>query len=149
MTSARERGSRRGVDGVGYQGRDVEAVVGELVAGGVAVVADVRLAPVSRKRGFAKRAFAAALADAGIGYRHLPALGNPRPNRAGFAATGTDLNRARMRYAALLERPEAQAALAEIAELARTGTVALLCFEADERHCHRHVLLERLTQAPA
>jgi uncharacterized protein (DUF488 family) len=149
MTGAKDRDSRAEVVGVGYQGRDVEAVVDELVARTVAVVVDVRLTPVSRKRGFAKRALAATLAEAGIGYRHLPALGNPQANRAGFAATGTELNRARARYAALLERPEAQAALAEITELARTGTVALLCFEADERHCHRHVLLESLARATA
>lgn len=136
-----------GVIGVGYQGRDVGAVLAELAAAGVTVVADVRLTPVSRKRGFAKRALAAALAEARIGYRHLPALGNPRPNRPGFARSGAELDQARARYAAGLDRPEAEAALAEIAELARAGTVALLCFEADERHCHRHVLLERLQQA--
>lgn len=135
--------------GIGYQGRDVEAVVADLVAAGVTMVVDVRLTPVSRKRGFAKRALAATLAEAGIDYRHLPALGNPRPNRAGFAATGVELARARARYAALLERPDAMDALAEVTELARRGTVALLCFEADEEHCHRHVLLERLSRTIA
>jgi uncharacterized protein YeaO (DUF488 family) len=44
------------------------------------------------------------------------------------------------RYLAGLERPEARAALAETAELARAGRVTLLCGCADEQRCHRTLL---------
>jgi uncharacterized protein YeaO (DUF488 family) len=44
------------------------------------------------------------------------------------------------RYLAGLDRPEAQEAIAEVRELARAGTVTLLCGCADENHCHRSLL---------
>ena len=45
------------------------------------------------------------------------------------------------RYLAGLERPEAQAAIAEVRALAREGRVTLLCGCADETRCHRSLLL--------
>ena len=48
------------------------------------------------------------------------------------------------RYLADLSRPEAQAAIAEVRELARQGPVTLLCGCADERHCHRSLLAKYL-----
>jgi uncharacterized protein YeaO (DUF488 family) len=44
------------------------------------------------------------------------------------------------RYLAGLERPEAQAAIAEVRERARRGRVTLLCGCADAEHCHRTLL---------
>lgn len=44
------------------------------------------------------------------------------------------------RYLAGLERPEAQAEVAQVRELARAGAVTLLCGCADETHCHRSLL---------
>ena len=44
------------------------------------------------------------------------------------------------RYLAGLERPEAQAAVAEVRQLARKSTVTLLCGCPDEARCHRSLL---------
>ena len=44
------------------------------------------------------------------------------------------------RYLACLERPEAQAQLAQIRDLAHDGAVTLLCGCADEARCHRSLL---------
>ena len=44
------------------------------------------------------------------------------------------------RYLAGLERPEAQAAVAEVRRRAQRTRVTLLCGCADERHCHRSLL---------
>jgi uncharacterized protein YeaO (DUF488 family) len=44
------------------------------------------------------------------------------------------------RYFAGLERPEAHAALVEVAGLARAGRVTLLCGCAGEQRCHRTLL---------
>jgi uncharacterized protein YeaO (DUF488 family) len=41
------------------------------------------------------------------------------------------------RYLAGLERPEAQAAIAEVRRRAREGRVTLLCGCEDEQRCHR------------
>lgn len=48
------------------------------------------------------------------------------------------------RYFEGLRRPEAQAAIAEVRELARKGPVTLLCGCADDRRCHRSLLADYL-----
>jgi len=48
------------------------------------------------------------------------------------------------RYLAGLARPPAQAALAEVRELARRGRVTLLCGCADPEQCHRTLLQRHL-----
>lgn len=132
-----------GIVGVGYEGVTLDAFISDLAAGGVEVLVDVRQTPLSRKRGFSKSTLSTALDAAGIAYLHLRALGNPKDNREAFR-TGS-LAVGRRRFAAHIASPEGEQALAEIAELARTRKVALLCFEADAKRCHRHVLLEHLT----
>jgi uncharacterized protein (DUF488 family) len=134
------------VTGIGYEGHTQADLIAALRAAGIATVADVRLNPVSRKPGLSKRGLAAALDEAGIAYLHLPALGNPRDARAAFHGSASRLPAARAHYAARLTTPEAQAALAEIR--AAASPVALLCLEADESRCHRHVILEHLADHP-
>lgn len=133
-----------GVVGVGYEGRDAEQFVDELLAAEVDVVVDVRLTPVSRKRGFSKRALAEHLESAGIRYEHLRALGNPKENRAGFAGGDEELRTAVERYATLLADEHAIAALDRVTDLATSRRVAVLCFEASDHRCHRQVVLSRV-----
>jgi uncharacterized protein YeaO (DUF488 family) len=52
------------------------------------------------------------------------------------------------RYLAGLERPEAQAAIAEVRRRAEDGRVTLLCGCADEHHCHRSLLRAYLLDSP-
>lgn len=52
------------------------------------------------------------------------------------------------RYLAGLERPEAQAAVAEVRRRARAGRVTLLCGCADESRCHRSLLRAYLLDSP-
>jgi uncharacterized protein YeaO (DUF488 family) len=52
------------------------------------------------------------------------------------------------RYLAGLERPEAQAAVAEVRRRAREGRVTLLCGCADEQRCHRSLLRAYLLDSP-
>lgn len=134
-----------GAESLGYEGRDQPGLIAELHARGVAVVADVRLNAVSRRPGFSKTALRTGLAAAGIDYRHFRALGNPKNNRAPFH--GGQLDRGRAVFAGLLDRPAPAAELAELAELVRARRTAVLCFERDERSCHRQVILDRLGAA--
>ena len=141
---------RRGAYGVGYEGQDVEGFVAGLVAAGAEVLVDVRLTPVSRKRGLSKRALAAAVEAAGVSYLHVPSLGNPKGNRAGFAGTADQLESARDTFAGLVaDNPASQEALDELAGLARQSRVAVMCFEADGQRCHRHVVLTELERRMA
>ena len=136
---------RHEVIGIGYEGRTIAEVVAELRARRVEVVVDVRLTPLSRKPGFSKRALAESLAAVGIRYLHLPALGNPKANRAGFSGDDSAWSEARMRYETRIDSGvEGGSALREIARLSETRLVAVLCFEADQRRCHRDIVLARL-----
>lgn len=67
--------SRHGIFGVGYEGQSIDAFIYGLRASGTLILADVRLNAISRKRGFSKRLLEASLAEAGIGYWHVPELG--------------------------------------------------------------------------
>jgi uncharacterized protein (DUF488 family) len=127
---------------IGYEQARLDDVIGALVGAGVEVLADVRALPLSRRPGFSKTALAGALAGAGITYRHFRALGTPADGRAAARARRhADLVRI---YAGQLELPEAMAAGAELADLAREKRVALLCFERDPACCHRTLLREAM-----
>jgi uncharacterized protein (DUF488 family) len=125
---------------IGYEGAAPGAFLASLRAAGVATLVDVRAVANSRKAGFAKRALSAALAEAGIGYDHLPALGTPAAGRqaarAGQTATMHRIFRAHM------AGTEAQAALAALSARARREPVCILCFEADPARCHRTLVAE-------
>lgn len=127
---------------VGYEGVDLDAFIQDLLDQGVEVLVDVRLNAISRRRGFSKAALSTALAQAGIEYRHLRALGNPTSNRAAFS--GQDRNLGRQRYRGLLKEPDAQEALTELDDLRQERVTAVLCFERDEVACHRHVIVNDL-----
>lgn len=134
-----------GVIGVGYEGKDLAPFLEELTAWKIGTVVDVRLNPLSRKKGFSKKALMEALAAAGIDYRHMPALGNPKDNREGFWAPGTAAAKtAGERYESILDGETAAAKIRELADIAVEQRVAVLCFEASELCCHRKHVLARV-----
>lgn len=128
---------------IGYEGADPERLTAALRGAGVATVADVRAVALSRKRGFSKSALAAELAEAGFGYAHLKALGTPPAGRAA-ARAGDAATMRRIFCDAVLDTPEGEAALADLATRAEREPVCLLCFERDPAGCHRRILAERL-----
>jgi uncharacterized protein (DUF488 family) len=134
---------------IGYEGRSAAELVATLAEAGVGLVVDVRLNPVSRRAGLGRRQLPAALAAAGIDYRHEPALGNPPENRAGYHRPGRDgaaRATAAGHYRQRLTRPEAAPALTALLDAASAansgrGAVAVLCVEAETGRCHRHEIL--------
>lgn len=130
--------------GIGYEGLTLDAFISRLRLRGVDTLVDVRLNAISRKRGFSKRALSEALSENGIGYIHLPALGNARENRSGYGEIASDeALAARERFRATLETDSARVAMEQLLEVAQSGRVAVFCFESDERHCHREQVLEQ------
>jgi uncharacterized protein (DUF488 family) len=123
---------------IGYEQATVPAVMDALRAAGVEVLADVRALPLSRRPGFSKTALAANAREAGIDYVHFKALGTPADGRA--AARRNDHATLEHIYAGQLELPEAIAAGARLANLARERRVALLCYEREAHGCHRSLL---------
>lgn len=124
---------------IGYEGATVSELLAALQRAGVERVIDVRALPLSRRPGFSKTGLAAELANAGIDYVHLKALGTPKPGRD--AAKKGDHATLEQVYAGQLALPEAQAAAAKMRALAEEKRSALLCFEHDPHMCHRTLLL--------
>lgn len=125
---------------IGYEGATVPDFVAALRQASVERVIDVRALPLSRRPGFSKSSLRAALAEAGIDYVHLRALGTPAEGRAA-ARAGRHRELERI-YAGQLELPEAIAAGAQMLALAGETPTALLCFEREPAHCHRTLLLD-------
>lgn len=130
---------------VGYESFKSNADFAQMLArSGVERLIDVRELPISRKRGFAKSALAAALDTEGIEYVHVKALGNPKEFRDLYKSGAVEEGRAA--YAAFL-REERHEALRELEPLLRAKRSALMCVEREESVCHRRVILEALAEA--
>ena len=128
---------------IGYEGATVGEFLAALQSAGVERVIDVRAIPNSRRPGFSKTPLRNALAEAGVDYVHLRALGTPADGRAAArAGRHDDLERI---YAGQLELPEAIAEGAQMVGLAEEKPSALLCYERDPAACHRSLLLSALT----
>jgi uncharacterized protein (DUF488 family) len=124
---------------IGYESATVGEFLAALKQAGVERVIDVRAVPNSRRPGFSKNLLRNELAEVGIDYVHLRALGTPADGRAAARAGRTgDLKRI---YDGQLELPEVIAQGAQMIELAKEKPSALLCYEREPGGCHRTLLL--------
>ena len=123
---------------IGYEGATQAEVVAALRTAGIALLADVRAVPLSRRPGFSKNILAGGLREAGIDYVGLKALGTPPEGRE--AARRGDRDTLARVYAGQLELPEAMAQGAQLRAMAAERATALLCFERDPCGCHRSLL---------
>lgn len=128
---------------IGYQEATPAGVLGALQDAGVELLVDVRAVTSSRRPGFSKRQLAAGLAEAGIDYLHLRALGTPAEGRqAARAGRHDELRRI---YDGQLATLEAQKELADLTGLVASGRrLCLLCYERQPHECHRSLIAERL-----
>jgi uncharacterized protein (DUF488 family) len=129
---------------LGYEGQTIEQFIRRLGDTGIRTVIDVRELPLSRKRGFSRRALAAGLAEHAIGYVHLRALGCPKAIRDRLKSDGNWRVYVRD-FLAHLARQDALTA--KVAEMARAESCGLLCFEADFNRCHRSLVARRVRAA--
>ena len=125
---------------IGYEGATIAEFVAALQKAGVERVIDVRAIANSRRPGFSKNLLRASLAEGGIDYVHLRALGTPAEGRA--AARSGNIPELERIYAGQLELPEAIAEGAKMLELAAEKPSALLCLEREPGGCHRSLLLK-------
>jgi uncharacterized protein (DUF488 family) len=130
---------------IGYQTVTQGELIGRLKAAGVEVLIDVRAVAASRRAGFSKRLLAAGLADAGIDYVHLRALGTPAAGRHA-ARAGRPAEMRSIFTAYIDNEPAAQSELAEAEQIASARPAVLLCLEADARVCHRSLVAARLSE---
>ena len=123
---------------IGYQEATLDGIIAALKQAGVTRLIDVRAVPRSRRPGMTKNALAASLAEAGIEYVHLQALGTPPRGRE--AARKGDRETLEHVYADQLALPEAIVATQSLQEHAADQPSALFCYCRDASKCHRSIL---------
>jgi len=127
---------------VGYElHKDHVAFARHIRAAGVERLIDVRELPISRRRGYAKSALGQAMADVGVEYVHIKALGNPKPFR-NLYKTG-NVEEGRRRYEEHLLGQERET-LERLVPMLQEKRCALMCVEHDPATCHRTVILDVL-----
>jgi uncharacterized protein (DUF488 family) len=130
---------------IGHSTRAIDEFLRVLRAHGVALVADVRTVPRSRHNPqFNRETLPASLAEAGIGYVHLAALGGlrkPLPDSINAAWKNASFRG----YADYMQTPEFAAGLEHLLELARERPTAVMCAEAVPWRCHRSLIGDALT----
>jgi uncharacterized protein (DUF488 family) len=127
---------------VGHSTHPIEELIEVLESHGVTRIADVRRFPGSRRHPqFSPTALGPSLADAGIAYTPLPALGGRRKPRPDTVHTAWR-NEAFRGYADFMDTPEFALAAAALATLARADRVAVMCSEAVWWRCHRSMIAD-------
>ncbi|MFC0283097.1 DUF488 family protein [Camelimonas abortus] len=127
---------------IGYEGTDIDRFIETLQIVGIDVVVDVRAVPLSRKKGFSKKALQEHLGRVGIEYLPMQRLGDPKPGRE--AAKAGDYNIFRSIYTNYVSQPQQMEAVMELVRFAAQKTICLLCFERDPKMCHRLIVAEQM-----
>ena len=127
---------------IGYEATTQGDFLAALKRAGVARVIDIRALPLSRRPGFSKTPLRNALAEEGIGYVHLKALGTPAAGREA-ARKGRTAELEEI-YEGQLALPEAMVQAEELKNLVAEQPSALLCYEREPAGCHRSLLIREV-----
>jgi uncharacterized protein (DUF488 family) len=129
---------------IGHSTLELGAFLERLVRHGIAGIADVRAFPASRRHPhFGRDALSAALAEAGVAYDWLPALGGRRKARADSPHVAWRVDGFRA-YADHMESREFADGVARLLEIAAARPTAVMCAEAVPWRCHRQLLADAL-----
>lgn len=130
---------------IGHSNRAAEAVVDMLREHGIGVLADVRGIPRSRHNPqFNKEDFERTLADEGIDYRHMEALGGRRNKQTERSPNGFWDNVQFRNYADYAMGSEFREGLEQLEALAAERPAAVMCAEAVWWRCHRRIVTDYL-----
>lgn len=125
---------------IGYEGATTTDFLATLQLAGVTTLVDIREVPASRRAGFSKSQLRSLVEASGIRYIHLVGLGDPKSGRD--AARQGRMTEFRQIFARKLRSAEAQADLQSAVNLAREGTICLLCYERQPEFCHRSMVAD-------
>ena len=135
---------------IGHSTRSQDELIALLKDAGVACLVDVRSYPRSRTNPqFNADVLAAVLERAGLGYRHMKALGGRRgaQDLGRPSPNGLWRHSAFRNYADYALTPAFAAALGELRALARDSRCAVMCAEALWWQCHRRIIADHLLAA--
>ncbi len=125
---------------IGHSDHDLDAFIALLQRYHVTTLVDVRSQPYSRWVPQANReTLARALQEAGLNYVFMgDQLGGRPADPALYEPGGMD---GPPDYEQVAETPAFQEGVARLLDLARAGTVVIMCSEGDHRRCHRALLI--------
>ncbi len=132
---------------IGHSTRTIDEFEGLLRRVAVDLLIDVRSIPRSRTNPqFNADTLPGALAEVGIAYRHLPALGGLRHRAKGAIPSPNMFWRvaAFRNYADYAATPAFRLGLEELQTLARDNCCAIMCAEAVWWRCHRRIIADYL-----
>ena len=132
---------------IGHSTRPFDAFLGMLRQAGVDLLVDVRTVPRSRRNPqYNTDVLPAALAPAGIGYRHIAALGGLRGRSRSSEPSPNGLwrNASFRNYADYATTAGFAAGLDALRALARDHVPAIMCAEAVWWRCHRRIIADYL-----
>jgi uncharacterized protein (DUF488 family) len=130
---------------LGHGAMDLDEFLLVLERSAIRLIADVRTNPAAaRLPWFERHALAAELEQRGLAYRWFRDLGGWRASVGGEAVHTALRDESERRYAAALNTAAFEARCEEIAGLAASTTVALMCAEVDPENCHRRLLADKL-----
>ena len=124
----------------GYEGRSLNDIVLDLLQRRVNALVDVRWSARSRKADFNKSRLEIASDAAGLAYYHDRRLGTPPEMLSAARQNGYDFDV----YRDFLNSQHG--ALEEVVDRFGDQRIALMCYEADYRECHRAVVAEEVSR---
>ncbi|HEY8697534.1 MAG TPA: DUF488 domain-containing protein [Rhizomicrobium sp.] len=130
---------------IGHSNRSLDAFLALLRSSDVTGLADIRQFTRSRANPqFNADTFAPALAEAGIEYRHVPALGGRRSSKLEESPNGLWDNAAFRNYADYALGEQFEGGLSALLQLAAERRAAVMCAEAVWWRCHRRIVTDYL-----
>jgi uncharacterized protein (DUF488 family) len=129
---------------IGHSTRPIEDFIGLLQTHGIQLLVDVRTIPFSRRNPqFHQEALAQSLQEAGIQYRHMPALGGRRKSRPDSVNLGWR-NQGFRGYADYMQTQDFWNAVEDLVAIGQSLRVAIMCAEAVPWRCHRSLIADAL-----
>ena len=135
---------------IGHSTRPFDEFLALLKGAEIGLLIDVRTIPRSRRNPqYGTETLAKALAAAGIGYEHMPALGGLRKKQPGVDEERNAYwrNQSFHNYADYALSDEFQGALQRLRALGHSERCAVMCAEAHFLQCHRQIIADHLTGA--
>jgi len=126
---------------IGYEGLTPDRFICLLKEQNVNAVSDVRLTPLSRKKGFSKGALSTMLAENGIDYIPFKELGAPKDLRTDLYESNDYDSFFNEYYKHFIQQEEY---IDELISTIKEKRCCLLCFEKDWHFCHRNVIAQEL-----
>ncbi len=132
---------------IGYEGLTIDAYLHKLISNNIEMVIDVRSNPQSMKFDFKKTKFRHHIESVGIKYCHMPELGIPSDKRQNLNSEA-EYQQLFREYAEEILAKQQEVIQRLLTLFSQSKRIALTCFEAEYRHCHRYKLADHLRGTP-